>query len=163
VRGIARKGCVLDGARVQLLGCGGVGHAIAAALAGCGVAQIRLFDIESGSMEDLARRLRSHFPNLTVLTGPARPEDASLIVNASPLGMSEGDPLPIDPERIPRGSFVGDVVMRQTITPFLKAALARDCTIQVGTDMLFEQIPAYLEFFGLPTTTPEVLRELARV
>jgi shikimate dehydrogenase len=29
--------------------------------------------------------------------------------------------------------------------------------------MLFEQIPAYLEFFGLPTTTPEQLRSLARL
>ena len=29
--------------------------------------------------------------------------------------------------------------------------------------MLFEQIPAYLEFFGLPSTTPDVLRRLARV
>jgi shikimate dehydrogenase len=35
--------------------------------------------------------------------------------------------------------------------------------VQVGTDMLFEQIPAYLEFFGLPTTTPETLRAVARL
>ena len=29
--------------------------------------------------------------------------------------------------------------------------------------MLFEQIPAYLEFFGLPTTTAENLRAVARI
>jgi shikimate dehydrogenase len=29
--------------------------------------------------------------------------------------------------------------------------------------MLFEQIPAYLEYFGLKTTTAEVLRQLARL
>jgi shikimate dehydrogenase len=33
----------------------------------------------------------------------------------------------------------------------------------VGTDMLFEQIPAYLEFFGFGTTTPEALRAVARI
>jgi shikimate dehydrogenase len=33
----------------------------------------------------------------------------------------------------------------------------------VGTDVLFEQIPAYLEFFGLPTTTAANLRDLARL
>ena len=60
-------------------------------------------------------------------------------------------------------AFVGDVVMRRHITPFLQAALDKGCPIQVGTDMLFEQIPAYLEFFGLPTTTPENLRALARL
>ena len=43
----------------------------------------------------------------------------------------------------------------------LRAAAARGCRVQVGTDMLFEQIPAYLEFFGFPGTTPENLRSVA--
>jgi shikimate dehydrogenase len=58
---------------------------------------------------------------------------------------------------------VGEVVMRTTMTAFLEAARQRGCRYQVGTDMLFEQIPAYLEFFGLPSTTAEVLREVARL
>ena len=49
------------------------------------------------------------------------------------------------------------------MTAFLEAAKARGCRYQVGTDMLFEQIPAYLEYFGFPTTTPEVLRAHARI
>jgi shikimate dehydrogenase len=53
--------------------------------------------------------------------------------------------------------------MSEAMTPFLKAAQARGCRVQIGTDMLFEQIPAYLEFFGLPSTTPEELRALARI
>jgi hypothetical protein len=51
--------------------------------------------------------------------------------------------------------------MRETMTAFLRAAQQRGCRFQVGSDMLFEQIPAYLEFFGLPSTTPEVLRRVA--
>ena len=57
----------------------------------------------------------------------------------------------------------GDVVMKHEMTPFLTAAAERGCRFQVGSDMLFEQIPAYLEFFGLPSTTPDVLRSLARL
>jgi shikimate dehydrogenase len=49
------------------------------------------------------------------------------------------------------------------MTPFLRAAQARGCRFQVGTDMLYEQVPAYLEFFGLPSTTPEMLRSLAKI
>jgi shikimate dehydrogenase len=49
------------------------------------------------------------------------------------------------------------------MTPLLEAAAARGCRFQVGTDMLFEQIPAYLEFFGYGTTTPEELRTVAKV
>jgi shikimate dehydrogenase len=29
--------------------------------------------------------------------------------------------------------------------------------------MLFEQIPAYLEFFGIPTATPDQLRSVAKI
>jgi shikimate dehydrogenase len=33
----------------------------------------------------------------------------------------------------------------------------------VGTDMLFEMIPAYLEFFGFGTATPDELRAVAKL
>jgi shikimate dehydrogenase len=55
------------------------------------------------------------------------------------------------------------VVLLPETTPLLAAARARGCRTQVGLDMLFEQIPAYLEFFGFPVATPEMLRKLARV
>ena len=53
--------------------------------------------------------------------------------------------------------------MKREMTAFLHAVAERGCRFQVGTDMLFEQFPAYLDFFGLPSTTPEVLRSLARL
>jgi len=53
--------------------------------------------------------------------------------------------------------------MKREMTPLLEAAAARGCRFQVGTDMLFEQILAYLEFFGYGTTTPEELRTVAKV
>jgi shikimate dehydrogenase len=77
------------------------------------------------------------------------------------MGMEPGDPLPLDVDRLSPHTFVGEVVMRETMTAFLRAAQQRGCRFQVGSDMLFEQIPADLEFFGLPTTTPEVLRRVA--
>lgn len=52
--------------------------------------------------------------------------------------------------------------MKQEMTPFLKAVQARGCRFKAGSDMLFEQIPACLEFFGFPTTTPEHLRVLSK-
>ena len=53
--------------------------------------------------------------------------------------------------------------MKQETTAFLAAARARGCPTQIGIDMLFEQIPAYLEFFGFPAATPSELREVAEV
>ena len=91
------------------------------------------------------------------------PADYDIIVNATPLGMSAADMMPVDVSRLMPSSFVGEVVMKQEMTSFLAAAKARGCAIQVGLDMLFEQIPAYLEFFGFPTTTPDNLRSLAQI
>jgi shikimate dehydrogenase len=163
VRGIARKGRNLAGARVLVVGSGGVGSAIAASLTAAGIAAIRLFDTSPASADALGERLRDHYPQLHVETGSKDPAGCEVIVNATPLGMKDGDPLPVDVERIDPGSFVGEVVMKQEITPFLRAARDKGCSIQVGTDMLFEQIPAYLEFFGFRTTTPDELREVADI
>lgn len=163
VRGVRRKGRKLEGASALVVGCGGVGSAIAASLAGAGVSRLGLFDASSTSADGLADRLTKHYPELSVATGSTDPVGYEVVVNATPLGMNEGDPLPLDMSRVDSGTFVGEVVMKQAITPFLKAAQERGCETQVGTDMLFEQIPAYLEFFGFPTTTPDELRAVSRV
>ncbi|RUP24898.1 MAG: shikimate dehydrogenase [Curvibacter sp.] len=163
VRGVERKGFALAGRRVLVSGCGGVGSAIAASLAAAGVADIALFDFNTAACEALAGRLRAHYPALRVSTGSNDPAGFELIVNATPLGMKDGDPLPFDIDRIAPGTFVGEVVMKQAYTPLLQAAMAKGCPVQLGTDMLFEMIPAYLEFFGFGSATPEQLRAVAQI
>ncbi len=161
VRGVLRKGLKLQGARVLVVGSGGVGCAIAASLAGAGIAAITLYDVNDASAKALGARLKEHHPQIDVQTGSNDPQGYDLVVNATPMGMNPGDPLPIDMDRVSSNTFIGEVVMKTEITPFLAAARSKGCATQVGTDMLFEQIPAYLEFFGLPTTTAENLRALA--
>lgn len=163
VRGVERKGRALKGTRVLVLGSGGVGSAIAASLAGAGVAEMALFDTAEASVEALAGRLRKHYPQLVVNTGSKDPAGFDLIVNATPLGMKDGDPMPFDIDRIAPTTFVGEVVMKTEYTPLLRAAKDKGCPVQVGTDMLFEMIPAYLEFFGFGTATPEALRAVSRI
>lgn len=163
VRGVQRKGFDPRGKRALVVGSGGVGSAIAASLARSGVSTLGLFDVNAASAQALADRLRQHYATLQLATGSNDPAGYDLVVNATPLGMNPGDPLPMDVSRIAASSFVGEVVMKSEMTAFLAAAKARGCTVQVGSDMLFEQIPAYLEFFGLPTTTPDVLRSVARL
>ncbi len=161
VRGVLRKGVTLKSASVLVVGCGGVGSAIAASLAAAGVTRLALFDMNAASAQGLGERLQKHYPGLQVQTGSNDPAGFDVVVNATPMGMNEGDPMPIDMARVAPSTFVGEVVMKTEMTAFLKAAQARGCRFQVGTDMLFEQIPAYLEFFGFPSTTPEELRSLA--
>ena len=163
VRGAKRKGLVLEGARVLVVGSGGVGCAIAASLAAEGVAEMTLFDVAPDSAQALAERLRTHYPRLKVTCGSNDPAGYDLVVNATPLGMNPDDPLPMPVARLEARTFVGEVVMKTEVTPLLAAARERGCATQVGTDMLFEMIPAYLEFFDLPTTSADNLRALSRV
>lgn len=163
VRGLKRKGFEPRGRRALVVGAGGVGCAIAASLAAAGVLEMDLFDLHDEAARGLAQRLLQHYPSMTVRTGRKDPTGFDLVVNATPMGMNEGDPLPVDMARIDPSAFVGEVVMKSEMTAFLKVAQARGCRIQVGSDMLFEQIPAYLEFFGFGSTTPEILRSHARL
>ena len=163
VRGLMRKGLALRGAACLVVGAGGVGSAIAASLAAEGPAAITVFDTDGAAAEGLSARLRQHYPGIDVRVGSNDPAGYTLVVNGTPLGMKPGDPLPFDASRLSAETFVGEVVMKTEITPLLDAARARGCRFQVGTDMLFEMIPAYLEFFGFGTATPDELRAVAQV
>ncbi|MDA8258263.1 MAG: shikimate dehydrogenase [Betaproteobacteria bacterium] len=162
-RGLKQKGFACVGANCLVVGCGGVGSAIAASLAAEGVASITLCDIDADAASGLAARLRQHYPKLEVSLGPNDPAGYDLVVNGTPLGMRPEDPLPMDVTRLAPSTFVGEVVMKTEITPLLAAARERGCRYQVGTDMLFEMIPAYLEFFGFGTATAEELRATAKL
>jgi len=162
-RGLGRKGFKLAGAKCLVIGTGGVGSAIAASLAADSVAAITVFDTNTVSAEGLASRLKKFYPALEAKIGSNDPAGYDLVVNCTPLGMKPDDPMPFDVTRLAPSSFVGEVVMKQEITPMLKAAMERGCKYQVGTDMLFEMIPAYLEFFGFGTSTPDELRSVAKI
>src|SRR3954454_19675602 len=146
VRGMMRKGFNPSGKRALVVGSGGVGSSIAASLASLGLPEIGLCDPNAAASEALAQRIGVHYSDVKVVLGSSDPEGYDLIANATPIGMKDGDPLPVDVDRIAPGSYVGDVILKEEVTPFLRAAKDQGCTIQVGTDMLFEMVPAVLEF-----------------
>lgn len=163
VRGMQRKGRSVAGSRALVVGSGGVGSGIAAALAQAGVAGIGLYDSRASVAEQLAERLKRHCPEIGIQTGSNDPAGWDIVVNATPLGMNPGDPMPVDVSRIEPSAFVGEVVMKQAETPFLGAARQLGCMTQIGADMLYEQIPAYLEFFGFPAATSDELRKVSEL
>jgi shikimate dehydrogenase len=163
VRSVRRKGRNLEGARALIIGSGGVGSAIAASMAKAGVSELGLIDLNPDQVKRLGSRLTQHYSQIKIDYTASDLTDWDVIVNATPLGMNAQDSLPFDVNKIKPTTFVGDVVMTKKITPFLQAALDCGCEIQVGTDMLYEQIPAYLEFFGLPSTTPDILRNVSLI
>ena len=158
VASIRRKGLDVSGKTALLVGCGGVGSAIAASLAQAGLGLLRLYDPLPGPALSLQQRLKTYFPVLETELRDTDPTGMDVVINASPLGMQADDALPIDITRLSSQSFVGDVVLTKEITPLLQAALDKGCRIQTGSDMLIEMIPEYLSFFGFGSASANELR-----
>ena len=150
VRAAERRGFIVAGTRCLVVGAGGAGAAIGAALAAAGARAIRLHDTRVAHAIALAAQLQGHFPAAAIDAGDAALAGFDLVVNATPLGMEPGDPLPVDASQLSPAMTVGEIVMKQEITPLLAAARARGCRTVTGREMLQEQLPLYLEFFGLP-------------
>jgi shikimate dehydrogenase len=163
VRAAAAAGRNIVGQCVLIVGAGGVGSAIAAACANAGASEIALTDTRAGAAERLADRLRVNYPELIISLDSNDPSGFDIAINATPLGTYPGDPLPMDASRLSRSALAGEVVLKPAMTAFLAAAKARGVACVTGLDMLFEQIPVYLEFFGFPTATAAELRETAEI
>jgi shikimate dehydrogenase len=155
VRAAGKHGFRVAGARCLVVGAGGAGAAIAAALGAARAGAVRLHDTRREHAAALAARLQGHCPATVFDAGAADAAGFDLVVNATPLGMEADDPLPIDVTRLSPATTVAEIVMKREITPLLAAARALGCATILGREMLEEQMPLYLEFFGLPTAPPD--------
>ena len=158
VRGLRRWGYDPTGASCLVVGSGGVGAAIAAALAEARVRTIALHDVKRVRASPSPSVCSATFPRSKSSRARAGPAGYQMVVNGTPLGMRPDDPLPIDVTRLASSTIVADAVMKIDMTPLLREASSRGCRIQLGREMLFEQAPLYLEFFGFGQVAAEDVR-----
>ncbi|MDE1950051.1 MAG: shikimate dehydrogenase [Burkholderiales bacterium] len=147
-RGLLDSGATIRGRSAFVAGAGGAGVAISASLAEQGLARLSLFDPVPGRAEAVAARLGAEFGIEARAAASADPAGHDLVVNATPLGLSAGDALAFDPARIDSGAAVFDILMKNQPTPLLRACRARGLDAQPGFEMLVQQTPEYLSFFG---------------
>ncbi len=145
---LAHHGFAVRARRALLLGAGGAGLAIASALAATGLGELAVFDTDFERAGALVRRVA---PAPARVVAQADPAGFDLIVNATPLGLRAGDPLPLNPDRVAPDAVVVDILMTDEPTALLQALRARGVTAFSGHEMLVQQMPAYLDFFGFPT------------
>ncbi len=135
VKAQVEHGATVAGARALLIGAGGAGSAIAIALLQAGVGRLVIHDTD-------ADRVGSFLAGIADLAagrasaGPNDPTGFDLVLNATPLGMNEGDPLPVDPGQLSDAMFCGDVISGHGLTPFLAAAEAAGCATANGSHMV---------------------------
>jgi len=141
-----KAGAKPQGARVLQIGTGGAGSAIAIALLDAGVRELVLHDINESRLDKIVKLL-SGLGRGRVVAGPPDPTGFDMVVNATPMGMSPNDPLPVPAHLLTASMFVGDVVAGHGITPLLQASQAAGCKTASGLQMNEAEMDLMPDFF----------------
>jgi shikimate dehydrogenase len=158
MRAIRRAGGTIAGANALLVGAGGAGSAIALELLNEGAASVAVHDTDEARRARLMSRLDAAHPG-RARVGSAEPTGFDLVINATPLGMREGDMLPLRVAALDRGMFVGDVVTARGDTALIAAAKAAGCAWCSGHDMFETSIDLMVEFFTAGGALPRRARD----
>lgn len=140
-------------APVAIIGAGGVGKAIAFALAGCGVGKLRLYDVDRSKSEALAALLGARAEVAIADSAEAAAAGAAGIVNGTPLGMLPNRDMPLPASAIQASQWVADAVYHPLWTPLLKAAQKAGATVMTGRELAIHQaVDAFRLFTGVPAS-----------
>ncbi|KRP94586.1 shikimate dehydrogenase [Bradyrhizobium yuanmingense] len=147
-----------SGNAVAVIGAGGVGKAIAFALASLNVADIRIFDSEPARAEKLAAMLAPRGARVAASVEDAL-EGATGLVNGTPVGMLPNRDTPVPARLLRADLWVADAVYSPLITPLLAAAREKGAKIMTGRDLaIYQAADAFELFTGLAPST-EIMGE----
>jgi shikimate dehydrogenase len=163
VKGLDHFGMVVTGRRVLVIGAGGGGQAVAAAIAQRGPAQLAIHNRSRGKAEALVARLAPIIGSGAVVADGNDPAGFDLVVNCTSQGLKPEDPLPFDPARVDATAAVVDIIMSRQPTPLLQACHARGIRAEAGFEMLVQQVPEYLRFFGFDDIAGQLQGDLSAV
>jgi len=148
---------------IAIAGAGGASRAISVYLAKAKPKAIAIYDVDENKLKSLVTHLRSHFPGIQFKEADAVEgldlENAALFINATPLGMKEGDPLVIDESFIHRRLLVYDLIYNPQETRLLRVARVKGARAASGLGMLLYQgIGAFEIWTGRPAPA-EAMKE----
>lgn len=146
VSAILQRGVELRGRNTLVLGAGGAGSAIAAAVANENPANLFISDPDEARSATLLSRLTAAFPHLRAKIGLPDLESVDVLINASPVGMLDASRMPIKAERFPPKLAVMDVITEPETTLLLSTAHKSGCVTIYGREMFDSQISAACDF-----------------
>ena len=136
-------------APVALIGAGGVGCAMAFAMADLGARELRIFDTASEKANALAQRLHGRMPVQVFSDVGQAVRGTGGIINATPTGMLPNRDSPVPPELINSGIWVADAVYTPLWTPLLLAAKSRGARVMTGRELsICQAVDAFRLFTG---------------
>jgi shikimate dehydrogenase len=144
---LAAEGVAVQGRRCVVLGAGGAARSVVLALAGAGASEVLVCARRSAAADAAAELAGPAGATIEPERVPAALGDAHLLVNATPLGMSERDPLPVVPDSLHPGLFVAELIYHPSRTALLAAAESAGAAGANGLGMLVQQAAAAFELW----------------
>lgn len=163
VKGLDHLGIAVPGRRTLIVGAGGGGHAVAAAIAQRAPAELAVYNRTPARAQALVRRLQPLIGDAARVAGTADPAGFDLIVNCTSQGLKPDDAMPFDPARVDRGAAVVDIIMTREPNALLRACRERGVRAEPGFEMLVQQVPEYLRFFGFDSIAQTLQADLGGV
>lgn len=134
---ILANGCELNGKKALLVGAGGAGIAIAHSLLLSGVAELAVCELDRARFDVMAQRL-SAWSDRIRRAERGDPTGFDVILNASPCGMRDTDPAPVEVDKLEPQMYVAEIITKPVVTKLLQAAAETGCRTQNGGDMFLE-------------------------
>ena len=136
-------------APVALIGAGGVGRAIAFAMAELGAQALHIFDSDTAKANALAARLGNRLTVRVCHDVAEALSGAGGVINGTPIGMLPSRESAVPAQLLHAKLFVADAVYTPLWTPLLQAARAAGCRVMTGRDLCIDQaVDAFRLFTG---------------
>lgn len=132
---------------VMLIGLGGAGSAICAAVAAEEPTSMRIFDLDSARCERMAETVRRICPATSITIGDPDVRGIDILLNASPVGMLGDARLPLAANGFDKNLIVFDAIVKPEQTPLLALAESCGCRVVRGREMMRGQISKIVDYF----------------
>jgi len=149
-------GISVEGKEVLIVGAGGASRALSYYL-GKEAKKVCLYDIEKKKAEQLIADLRNTLSTISTVDNISKIDNFNIIINATPLGLKEEDPLPLDTTLLRPEQIVCDLIYKNT--RLLKEAAKKECVVLNGLGMLLWQGVFAFELWTGVTPPVDIMRD----
>ena len=156
-----------EGKTVSVIGAGGAAKAVTVYLGKAGVKRVTIYDTQEEKLKKLLAHLKISFKgtefNQAHSIEGLKINNSDLLVNATPIGMKESDPLIVSEGEMHRGLLVYDLIYNPKETKLLKLGKEKGAMVSNGLGMLLYQGMLSLEIWTGKIAPKEVMRKALEV
>jgi shikimate dehydrogenase len=156
MRSLAEKGIAVEGRRILIAGAGGASRAVSYYLSEK-AGELCLFDPDRPKLDKLVSELSEIRTNVRAAEEMGDTGGFDILINATPLGLREKDPLPFDIAALTPGHVVCDLIYRKT--GLIESASKKGSRTINGLGMLLWQGILAFELWTNTAAPVEVMRK----